>query len=60
MADNLSDDNGRGLYGEMRHDPRNPAKNTFWFYDLWFKSYSTKRKVGCYSATMWPTDVIIF
>ena len=54
------DANGRGLYGEMRHDPRNPVKNKFWFYDLWFKSYSAKRKVGCYSATMWPTDVIIF
>ena len=60
MADNLSDANGRGLYGEMRHDPRNSVKNKFWFYDLWFKSYNAKRKVGCYSATMRPTDVIIF
>ena len=23
------DANGRGLYGEMRHDPRNPGKKEF-------------------------------
>ena len=51
--------NGRGLYGEMRHGPRNPGKKDFLIFDLRFKSYKPKRKVGCYSATMRPTDIII-
>ena len=54
------DANGRGLYREMRHDPRNPGKKEFWFYDLRFESYGAKRKTGRYSATMRPTDLIIF
>ena len=52
--------NGRGLYGEMRLDPRNPGKKEFSFSDLRFKSYGPKRKVGRYSATMRPSVVIIF
>ena len=52
--------NGRGLYGEMRLDPRNPGKKELLFSDLRFKSYGAKRKVGRYSATMRPSDVIIF
>ena len=48
------DANGRG------HDPRNPEKKEFSFSDLRFKSYGPKRKVRRYSATMWPSDVIIF
>ena len=52
--------NGRGLYGEMRLDPRNPGRKEFSFSDPRFKSYGTKRKVSRYSATMWPSDTIIF
>ena len=52
------DGNGRGLFGEMHHDPRNPGKKEFWFSDLRFKSYKPKDKVGCYSATMRPIDII--
>ena len=44
--------NGRGLYGEMRLDPRNPGKKEFYISDLRFKSYGAQRKVGRYSATM--------
>ena len=52
--------NGRGLYGEMRLDPRNPGKKEFYISDLRFKSYGAKRKVARYGATMRPSHVIIF
>ena len=53
------DGNGSGLYGELQHDPRNAGGKTFLFYDLRFKRYRLKRKVGCYSATMRPNGVIL-
>ena len=60
MAENQSRGKWVWIYGEMHHDSRNPGKNIFWFYNVWFKSYRTKRKVVCYSATMRPRFVIIF
>ena len=53
------DANGRGLYGEMRHNSRNAGKKYFLFYDLWFMSYRPKRKVCCYSATIRLIDIIL-
>ena len=44
----------------LRHDPREPGEKRFLFYDLQFKSYGPKCKVGFYSATMRQTGVIIF
>ena len=48
--------NGRGLSQNFLHIPRNSGKKEFWFSDIRFKSYRPKRKVGCYSATMRPTE----
>ena len=48
-----------GLYGEMRHEPRNPGYKKFRFDDIRFESYGAKRETGRYGATVRPTDVII-
>ena len=50
------DANGRGLYGEVRHHPRNPGKKDFLIYELGFKSYRAKHKVASwwrYNSPIW-------
>ena len=53
-------DPNKSIWFHLRHDPRNPGQKEFYFLKIRFKSYGRKSKTWRYSATVRPTDLILF